>query len=104
MGKPMLIEYSLIVYCYLDYVCLRICLISSDDLCRVCVAIYCTFSPTTFDALINLANIYFLNKLFTTKTNNCKISKNDRNLTCKKNKLTIFYLPDSMKLFSFLYL
>ena len=33
-----------------------------------------------------------------------KISKNDQNLTCKKNKLTIFYLPDSMKLFSYLYL
>ena len=33
-----------------------------------------------------------------------KISKNDRNLTCKKNKLTIFYLPDSIKLFSIFYL
>ena len=31
-----------------------------------------------------------------------KTSKNDRNLNCKKNKLTIIYLPDLIKLFSFL--
>ena len=36
------------------------------------------------------------------KTYISKISKNDRNLTCKKTKLTIFYLPDSIKLFLFL--
>ena len=35
-------------------------------ICVGCVAFHCAFSPTTFDALVNLANIYFLNKLFTT--------------------------------------
>ena len=38
------------------------------------------------------------------KTYISKISKNDRNLTCKETKLTIFYMPDSMELFLFFYL
>jgi len=54
-----------------------------------------TFEKTVFLTVFKITVI---------KTNNCKISKNDRNLTCKKNKLTIFYLPDSIKLFSIFYL
>ena len=54
-----------------------------------------TFEKTVFLTVFKITVI---------KTNNCKISKNDRNLTCKKNKLTIFYLPDSMKIFSIFYI
>ena len=54
-----------------------------------------TFEKTVFLTVFKITVI---------KTNNSKISKNDRNLTCKKNKLTIFYLPDSIKLFSIFYL
>ena len=54
-----------------------------------------TFEKTVFLTVFEIIVI---------KTNISKISKNDRNLTCKKNKLTIFYLPDSMKIFSIFYL
>ena len=54
-----------------------------------------TFEKTVFLTVFEIIVI---------KTNISKISKNDRNLTCKKNKLTIFYLPDSIKLFSIFYL
>ena len=42
-----------------------------------------TFEKTVFLTVFKITVI---------KTNNSKISKNDRNLTCKKNKLTIFYV------------
>ena len=54
-----------------------------------------TFEKTVFLTVFEITVI---------KTNNSKISKNDRNLTCKEKKLTIFYLPDSIKLFPIFYL
>ena len=64
MGKPKTPRYSLIAIVILFYVSLRIYLMNGDDLCRVCVAFYCAFSPITFDAIILPMHVYFLNKLF----------------------------------------
>ena len=54
---------------------------------RLFLEILETFEKTVFLTVFEVIVI---------KTNISKISKNDQNFTCeKKNKLTIFYLPDS---------